>query len=302
MRPDLTVAVGVFLVTVLLLPVCGLASPAQAAVTASAALLHDTTPPMATTVVTGAIGQQIPAATSSIDTGGIFIDEVMFAPATGGQEWIELKNGSSSLVRLAGYNLTDEDGNWYRIPAVLPDVPPGAFVVVVFDGQGDAANDLDFGDNVATLHSPPGLTNIFEDGADQVALYRPVSFLYLPLVLRGSAGSATPTDGNPTSNIVSFVAWGMPPEADGQDALRASLWPEEGYVETQRAPGNQGLQSGGSIGVRADAVTHGPPDWRVLSVGGDHTGPGQRRSGPPFPQSARRRFPVRAPSHLRLDR
>ena len=59
-----------------------------------------------------------PAARSlAAGSDGIFINEVMFAPAPGGYEWVELKNGSGSPVRLAGYRLTDEDGNWYRIPA-----------------------------------------------------------------------------------------------------------------------------------------------------------------------------------------
>ena len=72
---------------------------------------------------------------------------------------------------LRGYPLRDEDGNIYRIPAALPSAPAGARVVVIFDGQGSSANDLDFGDGVATLHSPPGMVNILEDNGDQVALY-----------------------------------------------------------------------------------------------------------------------------------
>ena len=58
--------------------------------------------------------------------GDIFINEVMFAPAPSGYEWVELKNGGSSPVRLSGYGLTDEDGHLYRVPATLPDVPVGA--------------------------------------------------------------------------------------------------------------------------------------------------------------------------------
>ena len=116
-------------------------------------------------------------------SGGIFVNEVMFAPTSGEYEWVELKNGGSSAFHLAGYRLTDEDGNWYRIPVPLPDAPAGAFVVVVFDGHGAAADDLDFGDNRATLHSPPGMTNIFEDGADQCALYQADSVSYDHLLI-----------------------------------------------------------------------------------------------------------------------
>ncbi len=49
----------------------------------------------------------------------------MFAPAAGGHEWVELKNGGGAPVALAGYRVTDEDGNWYHIPAGLPPVPQG---------------------------------------------------------------------------------------------------------------------------------------------------------------------------------
>jgi len=59
---------------------------------------------------------------------GLSINEVMFAPTSGGYEWVELKNGTTMPVRPLGYRITDEDGNDYRLPAILPAVPPGAFV------------------------------------------------------------------------------------------------------------------------------------------------------------------------------
>ena len=124
-----------------------------------------------------------PVANSS---SGIRINEVMFYPNSGEYEWVELKNTGSNPVSLQGYGLTDEDGNWYQFPNALPRVPVGAFVVVVFDGAGSASDDYDFGDNVATLHSPAGLVNIFEDDADQVALYSNTMYnkTYLPLILK----------------------------------------------------------------------------------------------------------------------
>ena len=127
-------------------------------------------------------------AAGSAESGGVFINEVMFAPISGGYEWVELKNDAAMPVRPFGYRITDEDGNDYRLPATLPAVPPGAFVVVIFDGQGEAGNDLDFADNVATLHTAPGLVDVFEDSADQVALYNTAWSVYLPLVLTGSTG------------------------------------------------------------------------------------------------------------------
>ena len=119
----------------------------------------------------------------STTSTGIQINEVMFYPDTGEYEWIELKNAGSTSIDIGGYGLTDEDGNWYKIPHTLPPVPAGAFVVVVFDGLGSGSDDLDFGDNVATLHSPAGLVDIFEDDTDQVALYG-ANKVYLPILFR----------------------------------------------------------------------------------------------------------------------
>ena len=146
------------------------------------------------------------------------------------EEWRQLR------VHLAGYRLTDEDGNWYRIPAALPPVPAGAFVVVMFDGQGAAADDLNFGDNVATLHSPPGQTDIFEDGADQVALYNATLFdILAPGACEAAVGGVTawrPDD--TTSAVVSFVAWGADPTPDDANAVTAGVWGEGLYKDLRQ--------------------------------------------------------------------
>jgi formylglycine-generating enzyme required for sulfatase activity len=197
--------------------------------------------------------------------GDVFINEVMFAPVVGGYEWVELKNGGSSAFHLAGYRLTDEDGNWYRIPAALPDVPAGAFVVVVFDGQGAASDDLNFGDNVATLHSPPGLTNIFEDGTDQAALYRASNAIFLPLILSSSGGSSTPTDTMPVSNVVSFVAWGGDPGGDAIGAVTAGVWGEGLYKDLRQIGDEtpQPVYPGRSLGLLPGSAGRSSPDGWV---------------------------------------
>jgi formylglycine-generating enzyme required for sulfatase activity len=207
--------------------------------------------------------------------GSVFINEVVFAPAAGGHEWVELKNGGGAPVSIAGYGLTDEDGNWYRIPAALPPVPAGAFVVVVFDGQGSTADELNFGDNMATLHSPPGMTNVFEDGADQCALYEgdTVSYdhqLYLPLILRSSSttSGALAANDSPGSGaasvaaepiVLSFVAWGADPGTDGERAAAAGIWGAGMYKDLRQIgdetpqpvyPGRSlGLVPGGNLSL-----------------------------------------------------
>jgi hypothetical protein len=60
------------------------------------------------------------------------INEVMFYPELGGYEWVELKNAGLSPMNIAGWGLTDEDGNWYKFPQALPDVPADDFVVIIF--------------------------------------------------------------------------------------------------------------------------------------------------------------------------
>ena len=174
----------------------------------------------------------------------LHINEVMFAPAAGGYEWIELKNGGAAPVHVAGCGLTDEDENWYVLPATLPDMPAGAFLVVLFDGQGPAADDLDFSDNVATVHSQPWLINIFEDGADQAALYNPPSYAI--------------------SGIISFVAWGADPKADDDLAVTAGVW-GEGLYKDLRQIGDETLQPvypGRSLGLLpGGAASFSPDNW-----------------------------------------
>ena len=213
-------------------------------------------------------------APAPLQDGHIRINEVMYYPDTGAYEWVELWNGGSTTVDIRGYRLTDEDDNWYRVPPALPSVPAGAFVVVIFDGLGSGDDDYDFGDNLATLHSEPGMVGIFEDGGDQCSLYRPSHSIYLPLIVRNHSSvasahtvSATPqpavraTSG--VSSMVAFLAWGAPPDGDEANAALAGLWPEEVYVGTAPSPGGPGLQPGGSLGLRSAESTGIPNDWSI---------------------------------------
>lgn len=174
----------------------------------------------------------------------LFINEVMFAPAAGGVEWVELKNGGIAPIHVAGCGLTDEDENWYVLPEALPDMPAGAFLVVLFDGQGAAADDLDFSDNVATVHSQPWLVDIFEDGADQAALYSPPPYAI--------------------SGIISFVAWGADPGPDDDVAVIAGVW-GEGLYKDLREIGDETplpVHPGRSLGLLpGGADSFSPDNW-----------------------------------------
>ena len=161
-------------------------------------------------------------------------------------------------------------------------MPAGAFLVVLFDGQGAAADDLNFGDNVATLHSPPWLTNIFEDGADQVALYRATFSIYLPLCCEVAVERQQPATGRHTSaGIISFVAWGAEPEVDAAGAADAGIWREDWYVSLSRGSGvrNDVFATGQSIGLLPDQAITYPGEGGNFPGDGGHAG--ERRISSP---------------------
>jgi len=195
----------------------------------------------------------------------------MFYPSAGGYEWVELKNTGSTPISIGGYSVTDEDGNWYRIPNSLPPVPSGDFVVIVFDGVGSAGDDYDFGDNVATLHTPPGLVNIFEDSADQCALYThiPGHLLYLPLLMKNfeswNPPVPQPPSDFPAPSIVSFVAWGADPGADATNAIQASLWGQGWFKSLARGLGedSETRTPNETIGLLPGSQTNTVDDWTL---------------------------------------
>jgi hypothetical protein len=128
----------------------------------------------------------------------VIIHSVLPNPESG-PEWVELVNESELARRIflplvavvnegsagmpppaqmvmpatamSGWQLGDGVSTWYEVPADMPPVPYGARVIVYFDGAGPAANDYDFSDNLAVLHTPPGLVNVFNDTEGKVILY-----------------------------------------------------------------------------------------------------------------------------------
>jgi len=192
----------------------------------------------------------------AVDPFPVRINEIAPRPAPGGHDWVELHRARAPFVHylavlpkgaaaavagvsraepladpdISGWQISDQDGHNYTIPAALPPAPVGAFIVVHFDGLGPGADDYSFADGVAHLHTPAGLADIFDDGADQVALY-------------------TDSTHN-ASTIRDFVAYGGPPGGDADDAVAAGLWSADTYIgPTAQAPGNDVLGVGGSAGV-----------------------------------------------------
>ena len=190
--------------------------------------------------------------------GKVVINEVLPIAGASGGEWVELHNLGPHPTTLDLYELTDEDGNVYVIPRALPDMPPGAFLVVYFDGTGSGYDDYDFSDNLATLHSPPGVVDIFEDDSDQCALYRAsVRSLY---------------------TIVDFVAWGNLPGADDDVAAEAGLWIDESFTgPTEVSPGGVALAEDGSVGLYTAIDCDAPACWRTYLAA--ETTPGEANGG-----------------------
>ncbi len=210
---------------------------------------------------------------------GIHLNEVMFSPDTGDYEWVELTTEGPSAVDMDGYGLTDEDDNWYMFPVNLPPVPPGAFVVIVFDGAGSGNDDIDFSDNVATLHTQLGLVDIFEDDTDQVALYSTVQSyeVYLPVILY-DLGTSPPGGGQSNTNsaaglnlvesILTFVAWGDAPGDDAANAAAAGIWDPSWVVVTNRSTGFAGGSSlpGEPIGLLPGSPTQHLDSWALFQL------------------------------------
>ena len=210
----------------------------------------------------------------------LIINEVLPNPGEGDYEWVELhtnyrtiylplilrgSSGSAAsvgtsaatgLIDISGYQITDEDDNAYTIPDALPAVPLDGYVIIYFDGQGETADDYDFSDGVAVLHTPAGLVGIFEDEADQVSLYT----------------SST----HNSDTILDFVAYGAPPGGDAADAVAAGLWHESWWVSTYVGAGAEEEGAAAvpnrSIGLYPGHDNDSPEDWAVYQ--GDDRTPG----------------------------
>jgi len=143
----------------------------------------------------------MPAAATT-QTSGVIISAVLPNPGSG-PEWVMLENRTSAAgtmphqiflpmmmnrmdnitpisavgeppaptdANIAGWRLGN-GSDWYALPDYLPPLPAGAKVIVYFDGLGAAADDYDFSDGMAALHTPAGMVNVFPDTAGKALLY-----------------------------------------------------------------------------------------------------------------------------------
>ncbi len=92
----------------------------------------------------------------------LVINEVMYDPDDGGDEWLELYNAGSE-VGLDGVTLTDQDGHDYAFPDLL--FPAAAYLILMVG----AGLDEGFGDGPAVLHMGFS-TSVFNNAGDDVLL------------------------------------------------------------------------------------------------------------------------------------
>ncbi len=112
-----------------------------------------------------------------------------------------------ATVSLQGFKVQSCDGSVYPLPDTLPTLPKGTVVTIRFDGQGATADELDPADGAVTLHTPAGLTAIFQPDGDALALL---------------AGDGSVRD---------FVAWGKSPSlACQQAAVAVDVWELDAFL------------------------------------------------------------------------
>ncbi len=228
-----------------------------------------------------------PASADQMSTSAseVHLNEVLARPLAGQHQWVELSAvGTNYLLYLplvmkgsgpvagsaatpsfvaptaesgpdiSGWQVSNQSGGNYTIPAALPGIPPGCFVVIYFDGLGPAADDYSFGDGRAVLHSPPGLVDMFNPESDQVALY---------------AGST-----HDPQTIRDFVAYGAAPGEGATDAIAAGLWRSDWWVDFNVGSGAQDasapLPANRTIGLYPGHVNLSPDDWAAYGPE-DHT-------------------------------
>jgi hypothetical protein len=156
---------------------------------------------------------------ANIGSSQIRLNEVLFFPSSG-PEWIELYNPDSDSVNIGLLQISNDQGDTYDIPEELLLVPPGGYVVILFDGLGADQNDYDFEGGYALLHTDMPTNDFFNNNAGSCILY-----------------SGNPGD---YGSKIDFVAWGDYSQ-DGR------------YVNNAEEYGSFGpVRAGETIGVHPD--------------------------------------------------
>jgi competence protein ComEC len=162
----------------------------------------------------GPVFGAIASFTTPVATGGMVINEVASA-GSDQDEWVELLNTGTVAVDLTGWWLTDNDAHTLVFPGVI--VPGGAYVVVT---SGNAADDLDARDGLATLHAGGaarfGTTAVWNNEGDDVVLHVPSGARADAMIY----GTGTGIDPLPAAELTLDVAAPPRPTSIAQSVAR----------------------------------------------------------------------------------
>lgn len=93
------------------------------------------------------------------------LNEILFDPADGQAQSVELKIGSGGSTT-GKLSLRNAAGEEYALPAALPQPPPGGLLLIVFDGQGRVVDGVvHAGSNTFLDRQSGSVALIDEDGA-----------------------------------------------------------------------------------------------------------------------------------------
>jgi hypothetical protein len=97
---------------------------------------------------------------SAFDGNGLMLNEILFVPAEGEPQFVELKNSSSANADPNGLSLANHDGETFALPAGLDPLPPGAVLLVVFDGQNRVEGRTVHADRIGFLAAESGSVDL----------------------------------------------------------------------------------------------------------------------------------------------
>ncbi len=169
----------------------------------------------------------------------VLVSEVMFDPhgPDAGAEWAILYNNGSEPQDLAGWTLSNSDG---EADALLPEVSlPSDAALYVHFGQTDEGADLDFGDNIGHFYTNNNF-EIFDNEADALALF---------------SGPAA------EENLVDYIGWAVPAMSDWTGGTAGYWAVKNGLMEANDLLVAE-FSEGASIGCkRLDPNSASGPMW-----------------------------------------
>jgi len=175
------------------------------------------------------------AAADSYDAP-ISLSEIGAWPSKDAVKWVELTNNGESSIDLVGWRLVDRAGHRYVFPAGTPRIPPGAYVVVTFEGTRPSGRIPSPAKDGAVLLRcrDDWAVKMFSGEFDECAVLSP----------------------HGPDHIIDYVSWGRGyfiPVTSGvrRAAVDAGLWDAEAVVDIGSQPPPDGmvpLELGGSIG------------------------------------------------------